>query len=330
MTSASPTGALPAVLSETPWAILPSTLREIIAYMEGPGRGLDIGALDAQARAAAGRGRATHVLPLIGVLTQRPSFFQTLFFGGTSTQAFAATFRQAINDPGIARVVIDVDSPGGGVSGVEELASEIFKARGRKPIIAVANSIAASAAYWIGSAADEFVVTPGGQVGSIGVFAVHTEFSKMDARLGIKTTLISAGKHKTDGNEFEPLDDEAREAIEEVVDDFFDLFVNAVAKHRGVSTSEVRNGFGEGRMVTARNAVNLGMADRVATLEDVLRGDSTPRRGATAQAAAPFAEDDDADFRRRRQRQRERTLDPADKGLSDDDRRRRFRFLSRS
>ena len=186
------------------------------------------------------------------------------------------------------------------------MAAEIFKARGRKPIIAVVNSLAASAAYWIASAADEIVVTPGGQIGSIGVVAIHQEFSRMDERLGMTTTLISAGEFKTAGNEFEPLGEEAESAIQRRVNQFYAMFVKAVARGRGVDIGAVVRGFGQGRIVTARDAVKLGMADRVATLEDVLRG--APRRGATDQATAPLAASDDLDFRRRRHRHRVRTL----------------------
>jgi ClpP class serine protease len=83
-------------------------------------------------------------------------------------------------------------------------------------------------------------------------------------------TIISAGKFKGEGNEFAPLSDEARAAIQADVDTFYSMFVDAVAKGRGVSTKEVRAGFGEGRMATARAAVSLGMADKIATLDETL------------------------------------------------------------
>ncbi len=134
--------------------------------------------------------------------------------GGTSVQGVARQFRAAMADPDIGRVILDVDSPGGQVGGVEELAREIYQARGQKPVTAIANGLAASAAYWIATAADEFVVTPSGQVGSIGVFGMHQDVSAALEKDGVKVTMVSAGKYKTEGNPFEPLTDEARAAMQ--------------------------------------------------------------------------------------------------------------------
>jgi len=167
-------------------------------------------------------------------------------------------------------VVLDVDSPGGAVNGVEELADEMLRARGQKPVVAVANTLAASAAYWIATAADEVVVTPSGEVGSIGVFAVHEDFSAALEAAGIRVSLVSAGKYKMEGNPYEPLGDEGRAALQERVDDYYGMFVGAVARGRGVAAKDVREGFGQGRLVGARQAVELGMADRVATLDETL------------------------------------------------------------
>ncbi|NJN53292.1 MAG: S49 family peptidase [Anaerolineae bacterium] len=181
--------------------------------------------------------------------------------GAVSVQKFTAQFRAALRDPDIASIVIDVDSPGGQVGGVEELAAEIFDARGQKPITAVVNTLAASAAYWIASAADEIVISPSGQAGSIGVFLIHEDMSAALAAAGETVTLISAGKYKVEGNPFEPLTEEARGAMQEMVNEYYGMFTKAVARNRGVKVADVRNGFGEGRVVGAGQAVALGMAD---------------------------------------------------------------------
>ena len=157
------------------------------------------------------------------------------------------------------------------MNGVEELSVEIHAARGVKPIVAVANSLMASAAYWIGSAAGEVVAIPSGEVGSIGVVAVHTEMSKRDEQLGVKRTVVSAGKHKTEINPFEPLSDEARDHIQERVDDFFGMFTRRVARNRGKSVKDVVKGFGQGRLVGAKEALAEGMIDRIQTIEQVFR-----------------------------------------------------------
>ena len=135
------------------------------------------------------------VLPLQGVISNRAPMVQDVSTPpGTSAEAFTSQFRAALNDSRIKAIVIDVNSPGGTVGGIEELSSEIFSARGVKPVIAQVNAYAASAAYWIASAAEEMVVTPTGEVGSIGVFALHEDYSQAMEQEGIKPTLISAGK----------------------------------------------------------------------------------------------------------------------------------------
>ncbi|MGI8783562.1 MAG: S49 family peptidase [Acidobacteriota bacterium] len=214
---------------------------------------------------------AVAVLPLYGVLTQRPGLF-SLWGLGTSTIEFGRAFDRALDDPSIKAIVLDVDSPGGAVAGISELADKIYAGRRRKRIVAVANSEACSASYCLATAAHEVVVTPGALVGSIGVMTVHAEYSEMNKRLGIKTTIIKAGKCKVDGNQYEPLHERARAAIQEIIDDFDQNFVEGIALHRGVKASDVRNGFGEGRVVTAKQAVKLGMASRIATLDEVLAG----------------------------------------------------------
>ncbi|MCJ7678749.1 MAG: S49 family peptidase [Anaerolineales bacterium] len=213
------------------------------------------------------------VLPIYGTITQKGGggFMDFLMGGGTSTEKFGAMFSQVMADESVKAVVLDIDSPGGSVFGVPELADMIFKARGGKPIIAVSNSLAASAAYWLASQADQIVVSPSSEVGSIGVYALHEDISEMVKGMGVAVTLVSAGKHKTEANEVEPLSEEARDAIQARVDDYYGMFVKAVARGRGVTESAVRGGFGEGRVVGAVEAVKLNMADRVATLGQTLQ-----------------------------------------------------------
>jgi signal peptide peptidase SppA len=156
------------------------------------------------------------------------------------------------------------------VFGVQELYDVIVSARAEKRVVACVNSLAASAAYWLACAANEMVVTPGGQVGSVGVYMMHADVSKKMEMEGVKTTFVQAGAFKTEGNPFEPLSAEARAAIQEQVDAYYGMFVKAVAGGRGVAQSAVRDGFGQGRMVMAAEAVKMGMADRVATLDATL------------------------------------------------------------
>lgn len=196
--------------------------------------------------------------------------FELLFGSGATTDEITAEFRSALSDESVRAIVLDIDSPGGSAFGITELAAEIRAGRGQKPIVAVANSMAASAAYWLGSAADEFYTTPGGVVGSIGVFTTHMDLSGAAEREGIKPTIISAGKYKTEGHEFAPLDDEARAAAQHFVDSYYDQFVKDVARNRGATEAAVRNGYGEGRALPAKDAVKAGLVDGVRTFDQVL------------------------------------------------------------
>jgi HK97 family phage prohead protease len=209
------------------------------------------------------------VIPLYGAIVPRADFFSDVS-GAASVETFQTAFRDALASPDVSAILIDIDSPGGSAAMIPEVSAEILKARGTKPIVAVANTFAASAAYWIASVADELVVSPSAQVGSIGVYSAHDDISAAQEKLGVKTTLISAGKYKTEANPFEPLSDDARAEIKSKVDAIHEMFIAAVAKGRGVSVATVRDTFGQGRMVMADKAVELGMADRVATFGQTL------------------------------------------------------------
>jgi len=292
-------------VANTPWAILPEKLHAILDFLAFKAQGGAvtpelIAALQQTAPAPGLRsGGMIGVLSLFGLISHRANMLNDIS-GGTSTEKFASQLRQLLADPQVKSIVIDVDSPGGTAEGVMELSDEIFGAREQKKIVAVANATAASAAYWIASAATEFAVIPSGLVGSIGIFGVHIDESKLEEKIGIKTTLVSAGKYKTEGDSSLPLSEEARTAMQALVDEFYEMFVKTVARNRGVEVSAVREGFGEGRLVTARQAVKLGMVDRVATLEE-----SLTRLGAGRnRSVSPLAEGtdplDELELKRRR------------------------------
>jgi len=271
---------LTAVL-DTPWAILPTKLTAIVGLLARHAAGErlsadDVAAVTARPTAPRAPG-AVAVLPLFGTLAPRANLM-TENSGGTSLERFTQAFRSAVISGDVRAIVLDIDSPGGAVAGVEELAADIYRARGIKPIVAVADHLAASAAYWIATAADEVVMSPSAEVGSIGVFAAHEDVSRALETAGVTTTLISAGKFKTEGNPYEPLSAEARAAMQTRVDEYYTMFTKAVARGRGAKIDDVRAGFGEGRVVGAREALRLGMADRVATLDEVIADLQKPNR----------------------------------------------------
>jgi signal peptide peptidase SppA len=287
-------------LGRAVWAITEHALGRVAAAqrrlvatpaVEGVAARVAAGAPRAARRTAGTRaGGAVAVLPLTGLLTPRGSLISLLFGGGYGgLQAFREAFREAIADPDVGAIVLDVDSPGGVVHLVPETAAEIWEARGTKPIVAVSNTLAASGAYWIASQADELVVTPSGEVGSIGVYYLHESWAGWNEQAGIEPTYIYAGKYKTEGNPDEPLSDEAREAWQQDADDLYAMFLEGVAAGRGVSTETVRSEYGEGRTLLAERALAAGMVDRISTLETVVRELLTPTGGAGARTDSSTA-----------------------------------------
>lgn len=258
---------------DSPWAIQPSKMEAIVALIENKmngGESPKAGEFQtAASRPRAAKSGSVALIPVHGVIAQRMNAFSDIS-GGVSTELLADDIKAAVNDESVKAIVLDIHSPGGSVYGMEELADIIMAAREQKHITAIANSLAASAGYWIGSQASEFVITPSGEVGSIGVLTGHVDQSKFDAEIGVKYTYISAGKFKTEGNPHEPLSEEAIKAIEASVEPYFQSFTNAVSRGRNVDIGKVLNGFGEGRVLGAKAALAEGMVDRIATLDQVL------------------------------------------------------------
>jgi len=231
-----------------------------------------------------GRSGPIHVIQLHGAVMPRSGMMARMS-GGSSMEQFGKAFDQAAADTSASAIVLDIDSPGGAVDLVAETADKVYRARrAGRPIVAVANTLAASAAYWVAAAADEIVVTPSGQVGSIGVYGMHEDISAALEARGVKRTLIRSGPRKAEGVEG-PLDEAALRHRQAQADAMYEMFTRAVARNRGVQASVVRADpetadahFGGGRAYPARRAVQLGMADRVATFEETIKRLASGRR----------------------------------------------------
>ena len=205
--------------------------------------------------------RQVQVIPIVGTIMNRAQSM------GLGAMEIGQMVDRAALDPRVDAIVLDVDSPGGTVMGVPELADKVFRARGEKPVIAVANGLMASAAYWVSAAADEVVVAPSGEVGSIGVIAFHEDWSQWLENEGIAVTELAAGKYKTEGAPWKSLDADAEVFFRERVSEVYDWFISDVARFRGDNVKAVRAGYGEGRVLSADAAVAANLADRVGTLE---------------------------------------------------------------
>ena len=261
---------LEAALRSTPWAGASSALNGLVStattFSPSAARAA-IATRGRPLRAASPRGIA--VLTIRGPLFQHPSLFQ-MFVGGTSTTQFGALLADAVDDETISQILIDVDSPGGEVAGVAALAAQIRAARGTKPIVAIANSVASSAAYVLATSADELYVSPGGAVGGLGVVTAHEDTSAALAAAGVRVTLISAGPYKTEGNPFGPLDAAAKKFMLQRCGEIYGAMLQDVAKGRGCSVDTVRRGFGEGRTVGADAAMAAGMVDGQLSFDGVI------------------------------------------------------------
>ena len=273
-----------------PWSILPEKFAEIRHFLWSRANGVEISAEEKEAwlKKAEDRQRFTRtgsvaIIPVMGTISQRMNMLSAMS-GGTSTEMLTKEINTAVADPDISAIVLNVDSPGGTVSGLPEIHSAILSARDKKPIVVSVNSMSASAAYWITSAASEISITPSGEAGSIGVFAMHVDESVALEQEGVKVSLIHFGDRKIDGNPFQPLSDEARGAIQKDVDAFGAMFHRDVAKGRGVSVADVREKFGQGAMLLAKDALSAGLIDRIesfdATISRLSRGGTKPGRKA--------------------------------------------------
>jgi capsid assembly protease len=249
----------------------PETMLSLIAYLAGE----DLVAVSEQHLARSvqpreAKGGAVAVIPIVGGLMARS--MQSWFGTFPGMDALRARIDAAARNPEVASIVLDIDSPGGTVAGTAETAAAVAAAAQRKPVVAVANSLAASAAYWIASQASEVVMAPNAMAGSIGVLAIHQNVSKLYERMGVETTVMRSGARKAEGHPFGPLDDAAREAIQARVDEAAGAFIAAVASGRKMTPKQAQERFGDGRVMSAREALSTGLADREATLDEVVAG----------------------------------------------------------
>ena len=190
----------------------------------------------------------------------------------------AAAFEAAVAQREVRAILLDLHSPGGEVAGAFQLADRIAASRGTKPLIALADELAASAAYLIAAACDEIALASEvAQVGSVGVVTVHVSYEEMLRNEGIRPTVITAGARKADGNPYQDLPEDVRDRIQAGVDGVLDQFVSRVATWRGLSERAVRDT--EAGLFMGRVAVDAGLADGIAdplTLFDALAAEIRP------------------------------------------------------
>ena len=199
------------------------------------------------------------VLPIRGALAKKSAYRTT--YGEIAEQV-----TKAANDRKVRGILLDMDSPGGVVSGVEEATAAVARASAEKPVYALANDYMASAAYWVASPATKILSTKYGTVGSIGVVLMHMDYSKQNERIGVKPTFITGGRKKTWGNPEEPLSEEARADLQKTVDHYYWMFAEAVAKNRKLDLGRVIGT--EAGVYLPEDAKSAGLVDEVMSFDD--------------------------------------------------------------
>ena len=267
-------------LIASPWAILPETYQQILdvynAHLRGPK--LDLSILEATSGSKRTRvdgysytQSGVGIVEIFGPMAKRASGIARACTDMTGTTQVIESFQGLVRDPDIKAIILHIDSPGGAVDGTMDLAKVVHAARGAKPIVAFADGLMASAAYWVGSACDSIrMANETTRVGSIGVVATHVDVSGAEAKEGIKTTEITAGKYKRVLSAYQPLTVDGRATLQELVDDIYTLFVKDVSTFRNVPVEQVLERMAEGRVFMGAKALEVGLADGVSSLADLI------------------------------------------------------------
>jgi len=273
----------------------------VILHALGPRFNLDIAAipvadmaqLSEQERKRAGYSASNGIgiIGIYGPLMHRVMASDYPSGGPTTYADIRRAFDLAMVDDAVQSIVLDMDSPGGEVHGAFDLADHIYQSRGKKPITAVINESAYSAAYLLASAADRIVIPRTGGAGSIGVIATHADFSRAEDAAGITVTHVFAGSRKADFSPHQPLGDGALATLQGMVDDTYDLFAETVARNRKMSVKAVKGT--DAGIYEGKKAVAAGLADEVSPADKAIinsRGKSRGFLTATRQATTTSKE----------------------------------------
>lgn len=208
------------------------------------------------------------IIPVTGPIFRYANLF-TYYSGGTSVSLLARDFQAAIDNPDIYAILFEINSPGGEVTGINEFAEMVFRARSIKPMSARVGGLGCSAAYWIASACGDVVVDDTAQLGSIGVMTVYLDDRKNLEMRGFEELefISSQSPYKNSP----PYKSEGKQRIQKRIDALAQVFVEKVARNRDVSTETVLKDFGQGDCLVGQDAIDAGLADRFGSFEETLR-----------------------------------------------------------
>ncbi|MCM1002075.1 S49 family peptidase [Wolbachia pipientis] len=208
------------------------------------------------------------VIPIHGILTKKSEAFDNVL-GMTSYEKIREEIEEALIDEEVETIILDIDSPGGEVNGLFDLADFIYEARKseKKKIVAIANDDAYSAAYAIASSAEKVFVSRASGVGSIGVIASYVDQSGFDEKQGVKYTTVFAGKRKNDLNPHEPITSESLESLQGEVNRLYEMFVQLIARNRNLSMERIKST--EAGLYFGEKAIEIGLADGMTILSSI-------------------------------------------------------------
>ncbi len=265
---------LPSIL-KAPWAITPGGLETVLAIVSRDEFFADVRerALAAQAGKPMANDRQPYlaggvaVIPVTGALFRHASMM-TEVSGGTSYGEIRKDLNAALANPAVKSIMLAVDSPGGEVTGCNELSDAIYAARAVKPITAYVEGTGASAAYWLASAADEIVCSATSELGSIGVRVAMIDSKKADEAAGKRTIDFVSSVSPNKVLDYD--DDEDCALLQARVDATAEVFVHSVARNRGILDDDVTSRYGRGDVLVGKYAVAAGLADRLGSFDDLL------------------------------------------------------------
>jgi signal peptide peptidase SppA len=225
------------------------------------------------------------VVQVYGPMAGRANLFDQMS-GMASYEALAKQIQAAADDPTVKGIVLEVDSPGGEVNNLNLAEEAIAYAKTKKPVMAHATGVVASAAYWLAAQAERFTVNPVSHVGSIGVYSVHTSRAKARAASNLEDTVIASTPLKASGNPYEPLTPEAKAELQRSVDSLHGLFVQAVARGRKVPLATAET-WATGQTWMGQEAVDMGLADGIGTLQGAIDMARTRAKPQASSGAKP-------------------------------------------
>lgn len=228
------------------------------------------------------------IIPVMGVISRYAGMFEAIC-GGTSTQTLALRIQSALDDVSCRGIILVCDTPGGEANGIHELSEMIYAARGKKPITAYVSGTGASAGYWIAAACEKVVMDATAVVGSIGtVQSFRFRKEKEDSQFETLELVSSQSPDKR----LDPRTERGREMFQESLDQLSDVFIGCVAKYRGVKREKVLSDFGQGWCLIGAEAVKVGMADKLGSLESTINEMTKGRKAMTLNVNASTIQQD--------------------------------------